>query len=161
MNLVDSLNLIFNKNKVVRVNIYESDRRFKTYIRRVHGNMITIDEKDYVVVPELCFYQKGVPTLSYMFNNPEPFNMMSGNIEGLISPEEINSTINNTVYKNMVSDLLKGEKKVINAILVASGIVILVVIGTAYMIYDSVLKLSVIIAENQDAIEALIRGAIN
>lgn len=160
MNIKDYARLLFNKKKMVKVNIYRDDRRFSTHIREPKGATVDVDGKTYMVKNELVFLSGSLPTLNYYHDNPEPFNMTTGNIEGFVTPDEINATINNTVYKNMISDMLKGEQKLINTILISTGIILLVLAGGLYLVYSKQMEILTWIEENKDLFASIRRSLL-
>lgn len=165
MNLKCKINLMFRKNKVIKINVFMPDRRYKTYVRELNNSTITLDNCEYVVRHDLIYFENGVATLNYLYDNPEAFNMNTGNIEGTLSASQINTILDNKIFDNLIREMKNKDQKVINTILLVGGVLLLAILGGLYFVYDQVLMLDEYIRSNQplwDSLrDLLLNGGIN
>ena len=113
MTVKENFDLIFRKSKVLKVHIYMSDRRVKTFIREIdgieNGDHLDIMNGAYIVLHDFVYFENGVANLYYKYDNPAPMDMSHNRFVSDKTSNKIMTVLNNKVFNNIVSEPFSNE----------------------------------------------------
>lgn len=154
MKITDHINLFFNKKKLVKVNIYTEDRRVHTTVRKIESGMFTVDGKTYMIDNKMIILDGIIPTLFYMEDSIDPFDMMNGNTIPAFTADQVNKVLNNKVFSNMITSLKKKDDLITKLLIMMGGLALLLV-GGLYFIYDQMNIINELLEGREALMEAL------
>lgn len=156
MKFKENLDLIFRKNKVIKVYVFMPDRRTRVFVREIdgleNGDFLDILDGAYIVLHDYVYFENGLAKLYYKYENPSPLDMSHNRVEIGRTAKEIMTTLNTKVFHNIVAE---SKDKTPNSILIMISIaLLLVMIGGFYYMNEQI----VLLQESNDAYKQILES---